>query len=305
MRARISSRLAWVMFGFVALFFVGSLVFSALSTTAPNRSSWDLEGHLLFLAMLSFPVVGVLIASRQPGNAIGWILLGTGLAWQIGAFVDGYAGYGLKTHPGSLPYPELLLALFSWWWVPAVGLMGTFLILLFPDGRLPSTRWRSWGWLSAIAMIISSLVSIVTPGPMANLDFPNVLNPLGVDALQPILDLVNGSVVLLVLSILGCVGGLTQRFRRSRGQERLQLKWLTAGAAVAAAAYAGMIFVAGFVYPRLGMAPVRSDTADRGARAPLRRRRRIDYPPSRAGGNGAVAAFSRPGPLRRRGQERW
>jgi hypothetical protein len=146
-------RLAWAEFGFVTLCFVSGLLLSVLNATGANP---------LFAALLSFAVVGVVIASRRPENPIGFVLLAIGAAWQFEFLADGYARYALETDPGSPPWPELVLAVTSWWFVPAVGLMGTFLLLLFPDGRLPSPRWRMWAWFSATTMVITSVATIIT-----------------------------------------------------------------------------------------------------------------------------------------------
>jgi hypothetical protein len=239
MKARPPSWIPWAAFAIVALLYVGGAAFSVLD----GAGRFD----VFIVATLAFPMVGVLISSRQPRNPIGWILLGIGSAFGLGSLVDGYVRYALETEPGWAPPPDLVLALTSWWWVPAVGLMGTFLILLFPDGRLPSPRWRAWAWLSAIVLVVISLVTIVIPGPFDNAGFPRLSNPLGLEMLRPILDAVEGSVLLLVVCILGCAVGLVRRFRRSRGQERLQMKWLTAAAVVTAAAYALLISGAGYV----------------------------------------------------------
>ncbi len=100
--------------------------------------------------------------------------------------MTGYPTYALVTNPGGLPWPDLVLALTSWSWVPAVGLMGTFLILLFPGGDLPSPRWKPWAWLSAIALIFASIVSLIAPSSFANDGFPSGRNPVAVEALGPV-----------------------------------------------------------------------------------------------------------------------
>jgi hypothetical protein len=87
-----------------------------------------------------FPLVGALIASRRHRNPIGWILLATGLLWML----DYYDVYGVA-RPGSLPFPVEMAGLNKWLWVFLVGLPGTFLVLLFPEGRLLSRRWRPLG----------------------------------------------------------------------------------------------------------------------------------------------------------------
>ncbi len=165
-------------------------------------------------------------------------LLAIGLAWGLNGSLNGYAFYALRTQEGSLPRPDLSIALGYWLWVPAVGLMGTFLLLLFPDGRLPSPRWSPLGWLSAFTLIFLSAISLFQPGPWSNTEFPQVDNPLGIQALRPLLFPIQMiGIVLLLASIVGCAVSLVRRFRSSRGQERFQMKWLVTGATITTGAY--------------------------------------------------------------------
>lgn len=233
---RTASRLAWIGLGSVALVHLLGLAFSLLNRAAdhPEVPAFD----PFVLALLSFPVVGVLVASREPRNAIGWVLLAIGLVWGLLYLLTGYALYGLGTRPGSLPRPDVALLFVSWLWIPAVGLMATYLILLFPDGRLPSPRWRPLAWACAVAVVFNSAATFVRPGSFANEGFPGITNPLGLDALRPVRDTVDvAGLSVLLLCIVGCALGLVRRFRRARGQERLQLKWLAGAASAVALAY--------------------------------------------------------------------
>ena len=254
MEDRRAPRLAWAIFGFNALIFAGTVGFSLFNFWAEGSSGWDatVGSALAAAAFFSFPAVGLLVASRQPRNAIGWILLAIGLAWESYFLVDGYLRYAWETHPGALWRPDLVLVLTSWLWVPAVGLMGTFLVLLFPDGRLPTPRWRPLARLSALAMILLSVAGPLMPVPLAevgggsDLAPRGVANPLGLQGLSPFLGVISVAVGLLVLCIVGSAASLVHRFRRSRGRERLQLKWVAAAAATVAVAY--LLFMAsGFV----------------------------------------------------------
>jgi len=83
MTTRTGARLAWMAFGLVGACFVISLVAAALIAARGALAAGEFAEAVLFLtAMLSFPVVGVLIASRRPGNAVGWLLLAIGLVWE-------------------------------------------------------------------------------------------------------------------------------------------------------------------------------------------------------------------------------
>ena len=81
---------------------------------------------------------------------------------------DDYGIYG-AVQPGSVPFPVVLSGISNWLWVPALGLPGTYLLLLFPDGRLPSRRWRSLAWLSGVVLVLASVGGMLSPGPLDNL----------------------------------------------------------------------------------------------------------------------------------------
>jgi hypothetical protein len=228
MTERTTSRLAWVTLGCIIFLVVTAQAFSVEAGSGVD---------VFAFTSLCFPVVGALIASRQPRNALGWIMLAVGIGWGVGSMLDFYAWYGLEVHPGSLPRPDVALALSEPMWVPLIGLMGTFLILLFPDGHLPSARWRRWAWLCVIAMILSFLAILIQPGSFTDTGYPNVKNPLGVEGLRPFIGLALLVIPLIPICIVGCAVGLIRRFRRSRGQERLQLKWLATAASAVAASY--------------------------------------------------------------------
>ena len=228
MNERSASRLPWVALGFVVLLFgVGQAVLVA------TGSALD----LVAVAGLTVPIVGALVASRQPRNAIGWIMLGVGVVFALDAVLGIYSTYGLEIRRGSLPRPAIALVLRQPMWIPVIGLMGTFLILLFPDGRLPSPRWKPWAWLCALAMILSYVASLIVPYSLRDLGYPDIRNPLGIEALRPMTGAVVAFFVLIPIGIVGCAVALIKRFRRSRGQERLQLKWLAGAGGVVAASY--------------------------------------------------------------------
>jgi len=216
-----ASRLAWVTFWLIALVFVAGVAYGALSGRGVD---------LFVTSMSSFAVVGILITSRQPHNTIGWILLAIGFVWML----------GIAFAVAQVLWPSevgLLLALSTWLWVPVIGLIGTFLILLFPNGRLPSSRWRPWGRLCALALIVPSLLIMFAPGNYADEGYPGVTNPLGIEVLKPFFGVAWAFIALIPIGIVGCAVSLIQRFRRSEGQERFQLKWLAAGTGGAATVY--------------------------------------------------------------------
>jgi signal transduction histidine kinase len=230
-------RLAYTVFGLCVTGYALAFAFEFLNPY-DQAVSWG-SGSVAFdiafgIGTSCFPLVGVVITHRDPRNTIGWLMLAIGSVWAWNAFAELYIVYGVRTDPGSLPAVGFVAALSSWSWVPAIGLMGTFLILLFPDGRLPSPRWRVVGWASAVTMTAASVALLFRPGTLDDAPIQGIENPLGIEALRPLLTLLSVSLVVFPLCILGCAVALVVRFRRSRGVERLQLKWLaTAGAFVA------------------------------------------------------------------------
>ncbi|MDQ4126531.1 MAG: hypothetical protein M3151_01005 [Actinomycetota bacterium] len=180
MSSRAASWLAWSLAALSLAMFVGGCTLTVLSfpdapATQPS-GDWGtasaLGGLVLFLPFLAFPLVGALIASRRPHNPIGWICLAAGLFWMLIVLEDSVpAGFG--------PYPVTIDALTQWMWVPPVGLLGIYMILLFPDGRLPSRRWRPVAWLSGAVMVLASVVLTISPGNLPGQ--PGVRNPFGLE----------------------------------------------------------------------------------------------------------------------------
>ena len=126
-------------------------------------------------------------------------------------------------------------------WLPIVGLPATFLILLFPDGHLPSPRWRWFAWVLGISMVITFLAILFSPGRFVESGFPNAVNPLGSEALRPLTAAATGAIVMLPIGVIGSLVSLVLRFRRSTGIERLQLRWLVTAAGTVAILYASAL----------------------------------------------------------------
>jgi len=126
---------------------------AAIVLAGLNGTFSILEGDAVSAeAAITFPVVGALIAANRPRNTIGWIFCGIGLSQGLVEFSYQYAQYGFVTDPGSLPGAAISTWLGGWTWMPGFGSLLTFLPLLFPNGRLPSARWRPLAWLSGLCL---------------------------------------------------------------------------------------------------------------------------------------------------------
>jgi hypothetical protein len=206
-------------------------------------ASWSLSSYICCqrhaVCFLAFPIVGVLVASRRPHNPIGWICLAAGLLWMLIGMTDHYGAYGVAK-PGSVPFPVGIYALNQWLWVPAVGLVGTYLLLLFPDGRPPSWRWRPLAWLSGVTIVLLSIGVQLTPGPLQRLE--GVRNPFGLEEAPWVEDAAYSVPPLLPLCILASAVSLVLRFRRSGGEVRQQIKWIAF-----AASFAGLVYLIAMV----------------------------------------------------------
>jgi hypothetical protein len=231
-------RLAWWVGASSLLLMAAGLVLLVLSRHArfpPSMDRWD-EQALTVLEFLGAPILGGLIASRRPANAYGWLWCAIGLGVGLDALARGYATYGLLGRPGGLPATTTVAWATNVTWVLGLGLV-PLVLLLFPDGRLPTHRWRALAWLMVALAVVLPLEGAVFPGELEV--FPFLDNPVGVTA-GALGWLVHafGQVAffpLFVATLPAAAVALALRFRRARGPQRQQLKWF---------AYAGLILVA-------------------------------------------------------------
>ena len=190
---------------------------------------------------LAFTTIGALVATRRPENAIGWIFCFVGLILLTEGFALSYANFALFARFDTLPGGYVMAWASAW--IGGPGLLGifAFLLLLFPDGRLPTRRWSPVAWAAAIAVAVVTFAHAFGPGQLRNSDFPSVANPFGIAALAGVRDLLEFSALLLMLAtVLASAVSLVVRFRRARTLERQQIKWFACAGAFLAA-----VFVAG------------------------------------------------------------
>ncbi|HZC02564.1 MAG TPA: hypothetical protein VE844_14775, partial [Gammaproteobacteria bacterium] len=111
-----------------------------------------------------------------------------------------------------------------WLWLPTVGLLAIYLLLLFPDGRLPSRRWRPLAWLSGLVMVLLGVDSVLSPGELTDLE--GMRNPFGLEGAPWLVDAEIVLLLLFVACILASAVSLILRYRHSGGEVRQQIKWI-------------------------------------------------------------------------------
>jgi hypothetical protein len=224
MRPRAAAWLAWSLCALSLALTALALLLLDRNLAHPNAYVYDywLDNTL---GTLCYAPVGALIAARRPSNPVGWLLLLWGLALGIGHFSSQYAIYALLAQPRSLPAGEAM-AWISSWILPIIIGVQVFSYLLFPTGRLPSRRWKWFGWLTVAFVVAGVATSAFSFG--ANSGLGPIPNPLGVKGFSRAYDF-----VLNMLPILfGAVAfSLFVRMRRAAGVERQQIKWFAYAAA--------------------------------------------------------------------------
>jgi hypothetical protein len=221
MSARTAARLGWFLFVASVLLLVAALV---LNQRRPQYADLAFTtGELvLALALLLFGWFGALVVSRQPSHPVGWVLCAFGVLGGVGSFASEYAIYGLRSHPGAVPWAAALAWFASWVFALELALL-TALLLLFPTGRPPSPRWRWVLWLAGVGAGCS-VVGALAMWPRRGIGLLQVFEGPEPGGVLGILDGVGFWVA--VVAVLAAIVSLVVRFRRARGVERQQLKWV-------------------------------------------------------------------------------
>ncbi|CAN5532037.1 hypothetical protein BH20ACT23_BH20ACT23_25650 [soil metagenome] len=215
-----SSLLAWTGSGLAVVLALGGV-----AAASSDLSSAVDRGSIAFtIPSLAFCAVGALVVSRLPRNPVGWLLLAFGMSGVLGLSAEEYARLGLVEQPGSLPMPELAtlaIALFADWTPPALLALA---FLFFPEGHLPSPRWKPVAWLVVLVCLCGSVAGAFTPGSVVGI--PGAVNPIGnADIAEMVAPVLGVTGVLLPVVFLLCAASLVLRFRRTHGDERQQVKW--------------------------------------------------------------------------------
>src|SRR5215469_5365907 len=213
-----------------------------------DLSSWHFVDVFEQVVSVSPAVVGFVLASRRPGNRIGWLLLAAGLGLGLRAFTHQYALHALVAAPGSWPGGRVAAWVSNWIWVIPTAMLA-FVLLLFPTGRLRSRRWRPAAWFVGGALALAMAGALVTATRLWARPFPTSIGQMGgpVVAFAP--------AVCVVAALAVGAAAVVVRFARSSGEERLQLKWFAAAAVLLIVSFAaGLPFSSGPVTVFNGLA---------------------------------------------------
>lgn len=235
-----ASAIAWSLAGLYVVLVLLAFRFGSEAASITLVDAW------IFFAMLWFVVIGALIVGRHERHPIGWMFCLTALSFAAAAFAQSYAIVALTAQHRGLPAGELMAWLGFWISMPGTAVIALFLPLLFPDGRLPSRRWRPVAWAAGVLAVIAVLDTMFKPASYPG--FALVRNPLGIYAWDGLFDFLDVAtdIVFVLLIVLTAVA-LLDRMRRAGPEERLQIRWFV---------FAGCIVVLGFISDTLhGIVP--------------------------------------------------
>jgi hypothetical protein len=235
-----------------------AVAFSRDDPAAPGKAAGG------FLLVVLFAALGTLLALRQPANPIGWLLSAGGLVWLSNDAAELLGKYALEDAAGVTPALALTAVFNEWIWPLGVLFSAGLPLLLFPNGRPASRRWRWVAWSMCAGCAATVLSGLFSPAPVPNPADPTspLENPWGLDGLRLVTEIgVNVGGGLLILPMAAAVVGILLRLRSVSGVERQQLRWIASGAAMAisgvlvfplaevfgwADAFVTLVFVVGF-----------------------------------------------------------
>ena len=230
------ARLAW-------LLAVACLAFIGVGWAVGNITD-PITGALVCMTMASLLVVGALLVSRVPGNAIGWWLVLAGVLLFAQSFAHGVSEGSILAQPAESPVVGWTVLLVQLLELPTIVIVIIVVPLHFPDGRLPSPRWRWILGLTTVAIVASSVATLFGPGSDGPDGAGEIANPLAAPGLAPLLDALGTLVVVTVVpAFLGAAASVVVRYRRARTVERQQLKWLLAVASASTIAFLASVVV--------------------------------------------------------------
>ena len=234
-RRPVAASVAWTLVLVAAVLYPFTLYLGlGAGTNVPPMLQFDWWSALTPIATIELGIVAALVLRRHPRHAVGWVAATGGFLASLSAFAGSYAAYSL-THAGVLPATDLAVWLRGWVWYPASLFPLALIPALFPDGLLPSRRWRPVVWAvaagSALQLVWVTLSQLLFGFPLPDGPYPAYGWLFG--ALVPL------SGLFWLLSLFGALAALAVRYRRSAGVARQQLKWFLAAVGLQAAVWAG------------------------------------------------------------------
>src|SRR5215204_2017540 len=251
MSRRTAAWVAWSVCAASLLIMALGLLLIILGWSTPLLPGWTPWAYMAndIVPAIGAPLLGGLIASQRPENLYGWLWLGMGMSFALATVAPVYAAFALQVAPGSLPAPRTLASLGQAEGNAAIAILGSFIFLLFPNGRLPSRRWRPLAWsIIAVGVVLVNLAVFLT--------YPDgqYRNPIGIGGPvgETIRVLFRGGELLLYGAVVLSALSLVYRYRGAGFEERQQLKWFAYAAAFASAYALLRFFVSETLYSLLG-----------------------------------------------------
>jgi signal transduction histidine kinase len=230
----VKSRAPWLLVAFGAALGVPVLWLSVLNGSLSEDVAFI---PLALITMAGWASVGAILASRNPTNPIGWLMIAFGLGFMVVGLADEWSVYTFVTNPGALPLGTFWAWIAGWFFIAFVVSI-PILLVLYPTGQAMTPRWRLLIWGIVVAAALGGVASALNPTPFV-FDNGEVSNPFGVAGLEDAIDVAQtiAGVAFTVVLIPLCIVAVILRFRRASGEERQQIRWLAFTSAIGGLAF--------------------------------------------------------------------
>jgi hypothetical protein len=252
---------AWAMCGLTVVVAVAIVVLAVadpnsggpahIDPSGPTAHDEPADDYVPYAALTAFvfsvyALVGAFVAARRPRNPVGWLIGAGALLWTLAVLSSGLYWHMAFGRPDPPAAAEFVAWFGTWSFLPAFTFLLCLVPLLFPTGAPPGPRWRAVVRAGIVAGGLATLSNGLAPGPLETADYPWVDNPLGIEGLG-LGTLADVSFVVLAGAVLAALASLVVRFRRARGIERLQLRWVAAAGCLLVLGAVGGGAVSGWV----------------------------------------------------------